>query len=64
MRRDPKDRRIRVIKLMKNGEGQLREIDALAKELGLELRKGITKEERRSFLSTMEKMRANLNGMD
>jgi DNA-binding MarR family transcriptional regulator len=61
---DPQDRRIRVIKLTKKGEEQLRDIDALAKELGLVLRKGITKEERRTFLSTMEKLRANLNQLD
>jgi DNA-binding MarR family transcriptional regulator len=61
---DPQDRRIRVIKLTKTGEAQLRDINALAKELGLELRKGTTKEERRSFLRTMEKLRANLHDMD
>lgn len=58
------DRRIRVITLTKSGEMQLQAIDALAAELGSELRKGTTKEERRNFLSTIEKLRANLNEME
>jgi DNA-binding MarR family transcriptional regulator len=61
---DSQDRRIRVIKMTEGGKKQLRVIDALAKELGSEFRKNTTKEERRSFLRTIETLRANLNEMD
>ncbi len=60
---DPNDRRTRVIEITTEGESLMKEIDAIAQQLGQELRAGTTKEERKEFLKFLEKLRTNLNAM-
>jgi DNA-binding MarR family transcriptional regulator len=61
--RDTVDQRSIVVTLTREGKKRMKDVDVIAEELGTILRQGISTEERRAFIRTLNRLLDNLRGM-
>ena len=62
--RSSTDRRLQLVSITDAGRKVVGEIDRMAEDLGNKYRRGITRSERSQLVSTLQRLRENLRGMD
>lgn len=62
-RRDPQDQRSIIVSITAAGIERISGVDAIAEELGKVMRQGISREERRAFIETFNKLMTNLRSL-
>lgn len=63
-RRSQEDRRLQLVSITDAGRQVVDEVDHMAEELGTEYRSGITRSERRQFVSVLQRLRDNLRRVE
>jgi DNA-binding MarR family transcriptional regulator len=62
--RGREDRRLQLVSITDAGRRVVDEVDHMAEQLGLELRQGISREERAQLVSILQRIRENLRRME
>ncbi len=62
-RRDVLDLRAMVVRINEKGRRRIKGVDVMAEELGIQLRDGLSSEQRRAFIATLVRMIDNLQAM-
>lgn len=62
--RSREDRRLQLVSITEFGLQVVDEIDVMAEELGIEYRRGISRQERAQLVSILQRLRQNLRRMD
>lgn len=63
-RRSQEDRRLQLVSVTETGRRVVDRVDQMAEELGVDARRGITRQERRQFVSVLQRLRDNLGKMN
>jgi DNA-binding MarR family transcriptional regulator len=58
------DRRLQLVSITEEGQRLVDEVDHMAKGLGTELRRGVSRGERAQLISILQRLRSNLRRMD
>ena len=58
------DRRVQLVSITESGRRLVEDVDQMAEQLGNDYRQGISREERAQFVSTLQRLRANLRIME